>query len=110
MENSITHGVGMLTANAEISIQSINDTKNQTCHLIIQDNGEGMSESKREQVEREMLSYTIQNAKIGLGNVYMRLKMSFGDNVSMTLDSLQGQATKITIKIHYDKEESICID
>lgn len=110
VENSITHGVGMLTENAKIFIQSINDAQNQTCYLIIQDNGEGMNENKRKQVEKEMLSYTIQNAKIGLGNVYMRLKMSFGDNVSMTLDSLEGQGTKITIKIHYDKEESICID
>lgn len=110
VENAITHGVGMLTSNAQISIRSVNDAGSDTCHLIIQDNGEGMSESKRAQVENEMRAYTMQNAKIGLGNVYLRLKMFFGDKVSMNLESSPGQGTKITISINYAKEETRCIE
>ncbi len=110
VENSITHGVGMLTSNAEIAIELTHNQKEKKISILIQDNGEGMSQSKLEQVVKDMRSYTTQSAKIGLGNVYLRLKMFFEDHVLMEVKSKEGWGTTVMIEIGYDKEEVSCID
>lgn len=69
-----------------------------------------MSQSKLEQVVKDMRSYTTQSAKIGLGNVYLRLKMFFEDHVLMEVKSKEGWGTTVMIEIGYDKEEVSCID
>lgn len=110
VENAITHGVGMLTSNAEIKIETRYESASRTVSLIIQDNGEGMSPSALDHVLNQMYTYTTQNAKIGLGNVYLRLKMFFKDRVRMNIESTEGQGTAVTIEIQYKEEESICTD
>ena len=87
VENSITHGVGMMTSNAEIAAELRHCQEEKKICIVIWDNGEGMSESKLEQVVSDMKSYSVQSAKIGLGNVYLRLKMFFKDCVMMEVKS-----------------------
>lgn len=104
VENCITHGVGMLTSNAEIRIKTTYDSNKHMVSLIVQDNGEGMNPSVLEHVLNQMHSYTIQNAKIGLGNVYLRLKIFFEDRVFMKIESAEGQGTTVTIEIQYQEK------
>lgn len=110
VENSITHGVGMMTSNAEIAGELRHCQEEKKICIVIWDNGEGMSESKLEQVVSDMKSYSVQSAKIGLGNVYLRLKMFFKDCVMMEVKSTQGGGTAVAIEIAYDKEGKSCID
>lgn len=100
----------MLTSNAQIRIETRYDPGSRTVSLIIQDNGEGMSPSSLNHVLHQMYTYTTQNAKIGLGNVYLRLKMFFKDQVCMNIESTAGQGTTVTIQIQYKEEKSVCID
>lgn len=42
---------------------------------MVEDNGDGIEEEKLQQIRQEMINYKGDSMKIGLGNVYSRLKI-----------------------------------
>ena len=46
-----------------------------------------------------MINYKGDSMKIGLGNVYSRLKILYGEKVSMDIESEERKGCKITIRI-----------
>ncbi len=99
VENAIVHGVGMYTENGRITIKTRYEKESGTGWLIVEDNGLGMPEEKRIQVLRDIHSYTDSGLKIGLGNVYQRLRMTFGDLVSVEITSIKEHGTRVAFAI-----------
>ncbi|MCI7813852.1 MAG: histidine kinase [Lachnospiraceae bacterium] len=99
VENAITHGVGMMRRKAQILIKTMYDNEEDTAILVVEDDGMGMDREKVEKVQREMEEYSGKNMKIGLGNVYLRMKMFFGDRVCMRIQSEKEKGTRVTIQI-----------
>lgn len=112
IENSIVHGIGLLTSGAKIEISIIEEIRGtyHDCKITVSDNGAGMTQKQLEKLRTEIESYSVQNAKIGLGNVYLRLKMLWKEQVSMDIESEVEKGTKISIVISREKEGGLCIN
>ena len=99
VENSITHGVGLIRRKAKIWIKTAYQKESDTMILMVLDDGVGMNREKLEEVRKEMEEYAVRNMKIGLGNVYLRMKKFFGSRIKMEIESEQGKGTAVTIQI-----------
>ena len=111
IENSIVHGIGLLTSGAKIEISIIEEIRRtyHDCKITVSDNGAGMTQKQLEKLRTEIESYSVQNAKIGLGNVYLRLKMLWKEQVSMDIESEVEKGTKISIVISREEVGGLCI-
>ena len=105
VENAITHGVGSYLKDGVIKIQTCYKRREGLGEISVIDNGLGMAEEKKRQVEEELTSEKMQNEKIGLANVYMRLQIFYGGKAKMELFSTLGKGTEVKISIPYDLEE-----
>lgn len=96
VENAIYHGMEFMDGEGEIKLSVMRKGDN----LIIQvsDNGLGMTE---EQV-KSLFSHEVQvtskkGSGIGVKNVNERIKLYFGENYGLTIDSEPDEGTTITI-------------
>ncbi|TBL81125.1 sensor histidine kinase [Paenibacillus thalictri] len=98
VENAIFHGIGPLQRRGRIRVALYTS---QGCNMaVIEDNGVGMEEAAA--LKLLMPGYESEENdhlhKIGLRNVYERLKLQFGDKADMVIDSAPGNGTRITIQ------------
>jgi two-component system LytT family sensor kinase len=88
VENSIKHGLSPKVEGGTIRIQTgRNDSK---LYLLVEDDGVGIPENK--------LSNVLDHG-IGVSNVNERLKVLFGNQYRMWIDSQPGRGTRIQIEI-----------
>lgn len=98
IENSLYHGIKMLRSRGKITVtgEIINEI---LCFHVI-DNGIGMDEQKlnalREEIEKPGSK---QSSGFGLANVNKRIKLNYGNNYGLDIQSEKGKGTDITIKI-----------
>lgn len=105
VENAIKHGCEHKRQNTHITVSSLS-AKN-SLNIIIADNGTGISEnallSLRSKLENddELKSQNSNtwNQNIGLMNVHRRLKLKFGKNSGIEIDSIKDFGTTVTIHI-----------
>ncbi|WP_199615806.1 cache domain-containing sensor histidine kinase [Paenibacillus alkalitolerans] len=109
VENAVFHGLERKIDNGAVRIQ-VNKASKSKVQYVIQDNGNGMEEKQlRELIERlkrfEHQGQTENEAKqgIGLSNIYWRIKLLYGDEADMTVDSKPGLGT--TVKITFPLQE-----
>ncbi len=107
VENSIIHGINMMTHGAIIWIRTIYKEDEKKGYIIVEDNGSGIEENKLSQVINDMQQTKQNTGKIGLGNVYMRLKIHFSNQVTMDIYSKEAKGTKVSISINYQKGEEM---
>jgi two-component system, LytTR family, sensor kinase len=88
VENSIRHGLGSKLEGGTILLKS--ELMEQRVRLTIEDDGVGIPE--------ERLA-TLFEAGIGVSNVNERLKVLFGDNYRMGMESKEGEFTRTEIEI-----------
>ena len=107
VENAVIHGIdegnaGNLSAsNGLIKIRGYSE--NEDIYFIVEDNGKGMSEEK--------LKLVIANTNMpnvvsdsGLRNVQKRIKLLYGDDYGIWLESSQDRGTKVFLKVPSIKE------
>ena len=88
VENSIKHGLSSKVDGGMIRVRSRLEAGR--LHLLVEDNGVGIPESKLA---------TLFEQGIGISNVNERLKVLFGNNYRMWIDSQPGRGTRIDIEI-----------
>ena len=86
VENSIKHGLSQKVEGGEIRLES--RLENDRLLLRVIDNGVGMDESRLG---------SLLDLGIGISNVNERLKVLFGDNYQMRIESQPGQGTRTEI-------------
>lgn len=95
VENSIIHGLegkeGVGTIDIRIAGQ---DGKTA---ITIGDDGLGMNTEKLERLRRGLNSYSENGKHIGVSNVHQRVKLKYGDDYGVTIDSVEGSYTKVEI-------------
>ncbi len=100
VENAFVHGLE--TKEGEGSIEIIVENKD---HLVITvtDDGIGISEDKLKEI-KENLNDTrkLNRSNIGLSNVNQRIKLLYGDDYGLTVESEEYKGTKVTIEIPED--------
>jgi two-component system LytT family sensor kinase len=88
VENCIKHG---LSSKVEGGAIRIHTHRSETrLHIVVEDNGIGIPESKLA---------TLLDRGIGVSNVNERLKVLFGNQYRMWIDSQPGQGTRIQIEV-----------
>lgn len=102
VENAIIHGFEEITEDCMIDISAINGGN---CFEIeITDYGKGMTTEQLASFERRMAGEAGPESGgngIGLKNVQDRIKIAFGTQYGITLDSKAGTYTKVKLKLPY---------
>jgi len=104
-ENSITHGIDPKGIKGEIVISG--GRVNENVFISIWDNGAGMSEDEVENLMKNINStkddiygfFHDQHNNIGLKNINMRIKMLYGEDFGLEIESQKDDWTRIIIKI-----------
>lgn len=104
VENAITHGVGMYLKNGQVMIRTEYDSENSLGIIQIIDNGAGLKQEELEQVRREMKQSKHPEQKLGLSNVYARLRIFFQGRADMEITSIPKVETKISIFLPFTQK------
>lgn len=104
VENSLKHGIDAMVKKLGIKI-SFHKVEN-ILQIQVIDNGKGINRRQLERLNDQMRkgSYDEEakiNESIGLKNINMRLKLFYGDNYYLRMDSANGEFTKTIINIPY---------
>lgn len=103
VENAIYHGIKNKKDGGNISILGY-EADNQVI-LTVEDTGIGIAEDKLLEISQKLLEENSDNTDenmcdgFGLYNVNDRLKLYFGNDYGLSLESIYEQGTKVTIKI-----------
>ena len=98
VENSLYHGIKYKRAKGIIKVTGIKEGENIV--LSVSDDGVGMDEETLNNL-REEISHKCKDTKSGFGlaNVNERIRMKFGPEYGMTINSKEGEGTTISITI-----------
>jgi two-component system LytT family sensor kinase len=88
VENSIKHGLSSKVEGGTIRIRT--HRAGSRLHLLVEDDGVGISEAKLA---------TLLDHGIGVSNVHERLKVLFGNEYRMWIDSQPENGTRIQIEL-----------
>ncbi|SFT13678.1 sensor histidine kinase [Paenibacillus sp. BC26] len=98
VENSSIHGIEPLKNAGFITISVRKSPGGLLC--VVSDNGVGMTEEKRNELLQNLYSTEEEiGESIGIRNVYLRLKMFYGEHATFDLESSKGSGTSIRIEI-----------
>ena len=105
VENSVKHGLDNAASMLNIVVKSV--LHGGDLYIIVRDDGIGIHREKLEYV-RYMLKHVIDSESgsadrnIGLQNISKRLKLFYGDEYYLKMDSEEGNFTQITVKIPFE--------
>lgn len=110
VENCLKHGKNRDSKQLKIEISS--EIRQQDIFILIKDNGNGIARQKLEQLNEAfrmpLLHYREQASRqgnsIGLQNINSRLRLYYGEQYHLLIDSEPGQYTCVTIRIPYQWE------
>ncbi len=98
VENSLYHGIKYKRAKGMISISGT--LSGDRIFFTVKDNGVGMEQAELEKLKGEITKPCKDTEKgFGLANVNERIRMNFGTEYGMTIDSVYGEGTCVTIVI-----------
>lgn len=98
VENAIYHGIKPLTNKGMIRISG--RILSDSVELVISDNGLGMTEQELEILRQNIRSDMIKESRhIGVTNVNQRLRLCFGEEYGLLVESGEGKGTSVTVRI-----------
>lgn len=101
VENAVKHGFSTKKKGGMIDINAF--TRNNNLIITITDNGCGIPADKLDMLNKELSLYkeTIAGSHIGMQNVSNRIKLYYGDEYGLNIQSIEGEGTTVTIEIPY---------
>jgi two-component system, sensor histidine kinase YesM len=103
VENAIIHGLAQQTGEGWIKIEGVRIEDD--IYIRISDNGVGLTESRKRDIQAHLLMDTINEEKdeihIGLKNIYDRIRFYFGEGYGLTLTSELNEGATIEIKAKF---------
>lgn len=107
VENCIKHGFAGNFNQAVIIVTVKLCGKN--LQICVRDNGRGMSKAKMEQIEDSLQKSEPMGEHIGLNNVNLILKLRYGDEFGLWMDSVEGEFTQITILLPLETQSGVIL-
>lgn len=114
IENAIIHG----SNNRKETIKIIaSEPIDSYLELIITDNGKGMDKLTLEELRKKIFQHNsqdhVKSSKsfngIGVQNVYQRMKLIYGDEFHLSINSIDGEGTTLTFQIPVNKRWLGCM-
>lgn len=103
-ENAITHGLEMMQKGGHLWVGAF--MKEYCLYITVKDNGLGMDQATLNQVRSKLdiindvtSLYETGSDGIGLTNVHGRIRMRYGEEYGLTIDSHKGKGTRVTLKM-----------
>ncbi|MGG6312118.1 cache domain-containing sensor histidine kinase [Paenibacillus macerans] len=104
VENSIQHGIRRQNKPGNVSIRIFRHGAR--LNLEVSDNGVGMCEECLLQLRREIMKDLMEPAVdietgggFGLWNVHQRVRLHYGPDYGVEIDSREGEGTRVTVKL-----------
>jgi len=99
VENAIIHGLEPMLGQGTLELSSTFSGKDLL--IKIQDNGVGINPEQVQQLRDylEKSSNTLTEEHIGLKNVHEQIRYYFGNKYGITIDSVLGEGTTLTVRI-----------
>lgn len=98
IENAVVHGLKFVEEGGEISLAV--EKSCGTVRIIVEDNGCGMNEGRLRYVINSLNEVEDSiGQRIGLRNVYQRIKLYYGENYGMTVRSACEKGTRVEITL-----------
>lgn len=99
VENAIMHGLELKRGMGLIKIQC--KRTGQGIFINVTDNGAGITEKKLSKINKSLFNESLvsDKASIGLKNISDRLKLMYGNEALLQIDSLESQGTSVNISI-----------
>lgn len=95
VENALYHGIKLKRGQGHIVVTGVKQGED-IC-LTVQDNGAGMTEERLAQVRGAISNK--ERVGFGVATVHERLQLLFGPAYGLTIDSKQGEGTRVCVKI-----------
>lgn len=104
VENALYHGIKYKRARGKITITgSLVDGK---IYFAVKDNGVGMEKEELEELRKEMNRPCKETSNgFGLANVNERIRMNFGEQYGLTIESEKGEGTVVRLVIPAEQME-----
>ncbi|MDE7199657.1 MAG: sensor histidine kinase [Lachnospiraceae bacterium] len=98
VENSLYHGIKYKRARGNILVTG--RVCGDEVHFTVEDNGVGMEEEELRKLQEEIKKPCKDTEKgFGLANVNERIRMNFGTEYGMQIDSARGEGTRVEVVI-----------
>lgn len=98
IENSLYHGIKMLRARGKITVTG--EIMDEVICFHVIDNGIGMEEEELNALRHEVeMPGSKQSSGFGLANVNKRIKLNYGNQYGLEIQSKKGEGTDIMVQI-----------
>ena len=98
VENALYHGIKNRRGGGRIEVGGREEEG--LFEIYVKDNGMGMDKARLEEVRRGIKDASEEkNAVYGLYNVNERIRLNFGDDYGISIDSKYGEGTCVTIRL-----------
>ena len=98
VENSIQHGLKNKRGRKRIAVGAFEE--NNMLTLWVEDNGIGMDADKiNAQMEHSLEKALSKNVSIGIDNINARVRLLFGDNYGVHVDSKKNEGSRVTLQL-----------
>ncbi|WP_146762389.1 sensor histidine kinase [Paenibacillus contaminans] len=102
IENSIYHGIEMKSAGGMVTVRAFIEEGELV--LTVADNGAGMEEDELQAVREDIRNSaesvaSLGHTRIALKNIHTRLKLMFGDQYGLTINSRKGFGTEVRVTL-----------
>lgn len=108
VENAIFHGIDKKVGVGEIKIIGYHESSNVI--FKISDNGVGMSEELIKKVLEENCNRKDAFNQVGIKNTDDRIKLNFGKEYGIKINSSEGEGTTVTVTIPIIEDGSVLLD
>lgn len=98
VENTIIHGFKDVESSGLIDI-NVKSHSNNDFKISIKDNGQGIDKIRLNKINNDLNREKDSSRRIGLNNIHKRLKLLFGENYGLNIDSTKNLGTCVSIRI-----------
>lgn len=106
VENALYHGIKEKRGGGKISVTGREDGNDYI--ITVSDNGIGMEPDRLKEVRDGLTDSSPDSKKIyGLYNVNQRIKLDFGDEYGLSIDSVYDEGTTVTIRLPKKSNEIV---
>ncbi|MNI82422.1 Sensor histidine kinase YpdA [compost metagenome] len=107
VENSVYHGLESIDAGGYLHVSGHIDANGDVCFQVA-DSGKGIAQEELDSIRAKLnLDYServknsLDGKNIGLSNINNRIKLMFGEDYGVEIQSQLGEGTTVTVKIPF---------